>query len=325
MRSAMKNVYEVSNIEPTTIYYAYKQREAGDQERAFLSTGWAAFLQAVYDTGFMLDATWALRVNNPGRKAAQGTNALASAVVLACRKRPKSAPVITRAAFLRELERELPAAVKLLQTGNIAPVDLAQASIGPGMAIFSRYTLVLNADDTPMTVKAALEDINAALDAFLSERDVEYDAYTRFAITWFEQSGMAAGPYGTAETLATARGISVGGVRATGIVESGGGKVRLKRREEMGGGADDTVWSSTQQLIHQLMDGSEGDAAEVLASLGHRAEAAKDLAYRLCRICERNKWAEEGFAYNALVASWPRLIEQAKTFIPEPPQGSFGL
>jgi putative DNA methylase len=195
------------------------------------------------------------------------------------------------------------------------------------MATFTRYSKVLNADDTRMSIEEALQEINAALDTALSDQEADYDGYTRFAITWFEQAGMADGLYGTAETLATARGISVAGVRDAGIVESGGGKVRLKRRDEMDGAAVGTVWGSTQQLIHRLMGegGSEELAAEALAALGHRAEAAKDLAYRLYGICERRKWAEEGYAYNALVASWPRLVEQATRFATGPLQGNFRL
>ena len=266
-----------------------------------------------------------MRNNNPGRHVARGSNALASAVVLACRKRSLDAKTTTRASFLRELRRELPAAIRLLQASNIAPVDLAQAAIGPGMAIFSRYAKVLNADDTTMTVRAALQDISAALDASLSEQEAEYDAYTRFAITWFEQTGMEAGPFDAAETLARARGIAVGGVREAGIIESGGGKVRLKRRDEMNGVADGTVWGATQHLIHRLMDGSEEDAAEALAQLGARAEMAKDLAHRLYRICERKKLADEGYAYNALGASWPRLVERAKSVETRPAQGALGI
>lgn len=328
MRTAMKGIYAASSIEPAAIYYAYKQREGGGEERVFSSSGWAAFLQSVYDTGFILDGTWALRVNNPGRKAAQGTNALASAVILACRKRPDDARVTTRAAFLRELQSELPTSIKLFQVGNIAPVDLAQAAIGPGMAIFSRYERVLKADDSAMTVREALQDINAALDTFLSEQEAEYDAYTRFAITWFEQAGMTAGAYGRAETLATARGISVGDVRDIGIVESGGGKVRLKRRDELANGGsrtNSTVWGSAQYLIYRLMEDSEEAAAETLSQLGHRAEAAKDLAHRLYRICEDKRWAEEGYAYNALGASWPRLVERAKSFATGPAQANLGI
>jgi putative DNA methylase len=333
MRSALGNIYSISGVEPTTIYYAYKQQEGSGEDRAFSSTGWATFLQAVYDTGFMIDGTWALRVNNPNRKIAQGTNALASAVILVCRKRSANAAVTTRASFLRDLKRELPAALKVFQAANIAPVDFAQASIGPGMAIFSRYSKVLGVDDKPTSVKAALQDINAALDTFLSEQEAEYDAYTRFSITWFEELAMETGTYGRAETLATSRGIWVAGVRDAGIIESGGGKVRLKRREEMpadwepGNDTNVTIWGCTQHLVRRLMGegGSEERAAELLSRLGHRAEAAKDLAYRLYGICERKKWADEGYPYNALVASWPRLIERAKSFAQGLAQTSFGL
>jgi putative DNA methylase len=313
---------------PFPLFYAFKQ--ANLTEDGVVSTGWATFLEAIRLSGFIIDGTWPIRTERSVRTRGIGSNALASSIVLVCRKQEPEAAVTTRAAFLRDLKRELPSALKLLQAESIAPVDLTQASIGPGMAIFSRYAKVLNADDSEMTVKAALQDINSALDAFLSEQEAEYDPYTRFAITWFEQSGMASGPYGTAEILATARGISVGGVDDAGIVESGGGKVRLKRREEMREGRDDdngTVWGATQHLIHRLMgeNGSEESAAGVLAGLGHRAEAAKDLAYRLYSICERKKWAEEGYAYNALVASWPRLVERAKTFASGPAQPNLAL
>jgi putative DNA methylase len=332
MRSALINLYSVSSVEPTTIYYAYKQQEGGGGEgRAFSSPGWATFLQAVCETGFMVDGTWALRVNNPGRRTAQGTNALASAVILVCRKRPADASVTTRSAFLRTLRRELPSALKIFQASNIAPVDFAQASIGPGMAIFSRYAKVLNADDTPMSVKSALQDINAMLDTFLSEQETEYDAYTRFAITWFEQVGTDTGLYGTAEKLANPRGVAVADVRDAGIVESGGGRVRLRSRDEMSADWKPetdphvTVWACMQHLIRELMEGSEDQAAQLLARLGHRAEATKDLAYRLYGICERKKWADEGYAYNALVASWPRLVERAKSVAQGPAQASLGV
>lgn len=308
---------------PFPLFYAFKQANLTDE--GVVSTGWTTFLEAIRQSGFIVDGTWPVRTERSVRTRGIGSNALASSIVLVCRKQEPGAAVTTRAAFLRDLKRELPSALKLLQAESIAPVDITQASIGPGMAIFSRYAKVLNADDSPMTVKEALQDINAALDAFLSEQEAEYDAYTRFAITWFDQSGMAAGPYGTAETLATARGVSVGDVRGAGIVESGGGKVRLKGRNEMNGAAAGTVWGATQHLIHRLMDGSEEDAAEALARLGARAEMAKDLAYRLYGICERKKWAEEGLAYNALVASWPRLVERAKNFAPGPAQGSLGI
>lgn len=204
-----------------------------------------------------------------------------------------------------------------LQRGNIAPVDLAQASIGPGMAIFTRYAQVLESDDSPMTVRTALQLINQALDEFLSEQEGEYDSYTRFAITWFETYGMNTGPYGTAETLATARGVSVAGVVQAGILEAKGGKVRLRKREELDPDWDPqadahlTIWECTQHLIRKLDKEGETGAAALLAKLDEQGDIARDLAYRLYQVCERKKWAEEALAYNGLVIAWPELTRLA--------------
>ena len=300
---------------PLTIYYAFKQSEIAQEGIA--STGWATFLQGVIDAGLMVDGTLPVRTELSNRMIASGTNALASSIVLVCRKRQETAQVTTRADFLKALKQELPATLRLLQHGSIAPVDMAQASIGPGMAIFTRYAKVLEADDSPMTVKAALQLINQALDEYLSEQEAEYDADTRFAITWFETYGMETGPYGTAETLATARGVAVDGVRDAGILQSGGGKVRLLRREEMAGDWDPTVdprltvWECAQHLIRTLETEGEGAAADMLARLGARGETARDLAYRLYGVCERKKWADEARAYNGLVVAWPELTKLA--------------
>jgi putative DNA methylase len=252
-------------------------------------------------------------------------NALASSIVLVCRKRPADAPVTTRAAFLAALKRELPAALHLLQAGNIAPVDLAQASIGPGMGIFTRHARVLEADDSAMTVKTALQLINQALDDYLSEQESEYDAETRYAITWFETHGLEPAAYGEAETLAKARNVSVSGVRDSGFIESKAGKVRLKKRTELPADwtPDEdkklTVWECAQHLIRVLEAGGESAAAALLARLGSRADATRDLAYRLYQICERKKWAEEARAYNGLVVAWPELQKlAAQSAAPEP-------
>lgn len=271
----------------------------------------------------MIGGTLPLRTERSARTIGIGTNALASSIVLVCRCRPADAPTVTRAAFLRDLKRELPEALRLLQAGNIAPVDLAQAAIGPGMAVFTRHAAVLEADDTPMSVRTALQLINAALDEHLSEQDADLDPATRFAVTWFDQNGMTASDFGAANTLATARGISVQGVHRAGIVVSGGGKVRLTRRDELPDawepGHDTPVWQASQHLIRRLLGegGSEERAAGLLARLNGQGEAARDLAYRLYGICERRKWAEEAYAYNALVASWPRLRDLARRL----PQG----
>jgi putative DNA methylase len=309
---AIKNMRQASILDaPLAIYYAFKQSEAAKD--GVSSTGWATFLQGVFDAGLVIDGTWPMRSELSNRMIASGTNALASSIVLVCRKRPADAPITTRAAFLAALKRELPAALKLLQAGNIAPVDLAQASIGPGMGIFTRHAKVLEADDTPMTVKTALQLINQALDDYLSEQESEYDAETRYAITWFDTHGMAAAGYGDAETLAKARNVSVSGVAEAGVLESKAGKVRLKKRSELpidwNPLTDDrlTVWECAQHLIRVLEADGEAAAAALLARLGSRADATRDLAYRLYQICERKKWAEEARAYNGLVVAWPEL------------------
>ncbi len=203
--------------------------------------------------------------------------------------------------------------------GNIAPVDMAQGSIGPGMAIFTRYAQVLGIDDSPLTVKAALRLINTALDAFLSEQEADYDPDTRFALTWFETHGMAAAAYGVAEILATARNVSVAGVAEARVVEARAGKVRLLSRAEMPADWDPatdrrpTVWQATQHLIRRIEADGEPAAADLLRRLDAHADPARDLAYRLYQVCERNKWAEEGRAYNGLVIAWPELVKLAQS------------
>jgi putative DNA methylase len=300
---------------PLAIYYAFKQSEI--ETEGVASTGWATFLQGVIAAGLIVDATLPVRSEMSNRMIASGNNALASSIVLVCRKRAETAHAITRADFIRELRDALPPALKLLQQGNIAPVDMAQASIGPGMAVFTQHVQVLEADDSPMNVKTALQIINTELDTFLADQEAEYDEWTRFAISWFETHGVEAGPYGEAEILATARGVSVDGVREAGIIKSGGGKVGLILRPELPSdwnSANDprlTVWECTQHLIRRLEDQGEGAAAELLAVLGGHADAARALAYRLYGICERKGWAEEGRAYNGLVVVWPDLVDLA--------------
>lgn len=307
---------------PAAIYYAFKQTEVA--EEGIASTGWATFLDAVIKSGYSVDGTWPVRTEGSGRIVARGTNALASSIVLICRKRLENAATATRSEFLRALKSELPGALKLLQEGSIAPVDMAQASIGPGMAIFTRYARVLESDDRPMTVKTALQLINQALDEYLSEQEGDYDADTRFAITWFDSYGMDTEAFGSAETLAKARNVSVQGVVAAGIFEARGNKARLLQREELWDewtpAIDDrlTVWECTQYLIRRLEgEGGEAAAATLLNDIaavpgrGFPVEAVKDLAYRLYGICERKKWANEATAYNGLVVAWPELTKLA--------------
>ena len=301
---------------PTTIYYAFKQSE-NKKDTGVASTGWETFLEAVTTSGFSITGTWPMRTELSNRMRGMGSNALASSVVLVCRKRSDKPPSTTRRAFLTALHAELPPAIARLQAENIAPVDLAQAAIGPGMAIFTRYSRVLEADDSPMTVRMALALINAELDQILSAQDADYDPWTRFAVTWFETQGMDPGPYGDAETLATARGVAVQGVVEAGILEAKGGKAWLLGRDELDPDwspeSDDrlTVWECAQHVARRLYDGGEMSAAELVARLGDRAGAAHALAYRLYGICERKKLANEALIWNELVTLWPRLTELA--------------
>jgi len=232
MSRALHNLATVARDDvPATIYYAFKQKEI--EREGITSTGWAAFLEAVVAAGFQIDGTWPIRTELSNRMLASGTNALANSIVLVCRRRPADAPVVSRREFLRALERELPAAVRTLQRSGISPVDLWQAAVGPGMAVFSRYAAVREADDRRMDVKTALALINERLDAVLAEQDADYDAETRFALSWYEAHGFDAGPYGVAETMAKARDVSVEGVAQAGVLEAKGGKVRLLRHDEL--------------------------------------------------------------------------------------------
>jgi putative DNA methylase len=310
---------------PLTLFYAFKQAESeegADEEQGsstLASTGWETMLQGLLRAGFEVTGTWPMRTEQQQRSVASGTNALASSVVLACRPRLDDAPMATRREFIKALKDELPDALQKLQHGSIAPVDLAQAAIGPGMAVFSRYSKVLETDGSAMTVRAALGIINHALDEVLAEQEGEYDAETRWAVAWFEQFGMTEGKFGDAETLSKAKDTAVNAMRDVGIVESKAGKVRLVGRDALDSDWDPaterrlTIWQVTQYLVRAIEKGGEQTAAEMLRKLGALGESAKDLAYRLYVIAERKKWAQEAFAYNMLVKSWPELTRRAAT------------
>jgi putative DNA methylase len=223
----------------------------------------------------------------------------------------------TRGEFVAALRRELGPAVRVLQLENIAPVDLAQSAMGPGIAIFSRYAKVVEADGSPMRVRAALALINEALAEVLSGEESEFDADTRFALTWFEQYGHNPGPFGDADLLARAKDTTVAGVERAGIVASRDGRVRLVERKELPDSWDPatdtrlTVWETTQHLIRAL-DASETDAAALLARMGMGVgERARQLAYLLYVLCDRKKWADEAGAYNMLVTAWPEISRLA--------------
>ena len=259
-----------------------------------------------------------MRTERPGRLRETGSNALASSIVLVCRPRPADATRSTRKDFLSTLKRELPPALRQLQLGYIAPVDFAQAAIGPGMAVFSRYKEVLEADGSPMLVRTALALINQVLDEFLTEQEGEYDGDTRWALTWYEQYGHEQGPYGVAETLSKAKNTAVDGLVEAAILEARAGKVRLLRREELDPEWDpqkdkrSTAWEACQHMIYDLEKGGEQSAAGLLAKLGSLSETARDLAYRLYTVCERKGWAQDALGYNMLVVAWPRLKELAR-------------
>jgi putative DNA methylase len=261
--------------------------------------------------------TWPIHTERAGRSRDIGSNALASSIVLVCRPRPESAAIATRREFLSALKRELPDALKNLQHGNIAPVDLAQASIGPGMAVFSRYSKVVEADGSPMRVRTALQIINQSLDEVLAEQESNYDSDTRWAVAWFDQFGMEEAQYGVAETLSKAKNTSVKGMEDAGVLVMKPGKVRLLKRDELPAdwnpAADHrlTVWEVTQHLIHKLEREGESGAAIILAKVaqqnGSLGEIARDLAYRLFTTCERKGWTQEALAYNSLVVAWPEI------------------
>jgi putative DNA methylase len=303
---------------PLTVFYAFKQSESDDGGIA--STGWETMLAALLRSGFVVTATWPMRTELGNRMLSAGTNALASSVVLACRPRSETAGITDRRGFLAALHAELPRALRELQQGNIAPVDLAQAAIGPGMAVFSRYAKVVEPTGETMPVRSALTLINQVLDEVLAEQEGEFDGHTRFAIKWFEQYGFDEAGYDPAEGLARATNVSVKGLEEAGILVARAGRVRLLRRAELAEDWDPTtdermpVWEVTQQLVKALWDdGSESGAADLVRRLGGLGESARDLAYRLYAICERRGWAEDALGFNALVTSWPEILRRASS------------
>ena len=304
---------------PMTVYYAFKQSERDAEGKGVASTGWEAMLAGLLKAGFQITGTLPMRTEKMGRAVAIGTNALASSIVLVCRPRPDNASMATRRDFIAALRRDLPDALRHLQQGNIAPVDLAQAAIGPGMAVFSNYSSVLEADGNPMSVRTALQIINAELDAYFTEQEGDIDADTRFCVSWFEQYGMREAPFGEADVLARARDTSVQGVAESGILQARAGRVRLLSREEYPDEWDPTsdrrvnIWECTQYLIRALDQGGETEAARLANQLSsEHVENARALAYRLFAICERKGWAQEAIAYNTLVTSWMD-IQEART------------
>ncbi len=303
---------------PVTIYYAFKQSES-DGDEGTTNTGWDTFLAAVIEAGFAISGTWPMRTERQGRMIGNDTNALASSIVLVCRKRAADAPTATRREFVTALKSELPQAIAHLQAGNIAPVDLAQAAIGPGMAVYTRYAKVLDAEGKPLSVRGALSLINQTLDEALAEQEGDFDADSRWALAWFEQFGFAEGEFGVADVLARAKVTSVQGLVDAGVLASSRGKVRLLKPAELPADWDPErderrpVWESVHHLI-RVLDGGQGEAAvaELVRKLGPQAEIARELAYRLYVLSDRKKRAEEALWYNGLVQSWPEISRLAR-------------
>lgn len=326
MTHALHGLAELSHPEgPTTIYYAFKQSESRDEGTS--SAGWETFLGAVLRAGYSIVGTWPLRSEQEVRMNSMGHNALASSIVLVCRRRESSAPSVSRREFLRELNAVLPEALDEMTRGAgddrspVAPVDLSQAVIGPGMAVFSKYASVLEADGSPMSIRTALQLINR----FLAEGD--FDPDTQFALRWFEDHSWRVGKFGEADTLSRAKGTSVEGVKTAGIVESGGGSVRLLKWSEYDSEWDprtDTrnpVWETLHHLVRALKTGGESSAGQLLAAVVHQTETARQLAYRLFTVCERQGWADDARVYNELITSWSGIEAAASAASTEPVQG----
>ena len=308
---------------PITIYYAYKQTEArGDNK--MVSTGWETFLEAVISEGLEITGTWPIRSEQKYRMRAMGSNSLSSSIVLVCRARNPNALAVTRREFIASLRTVLLESVKQLRQANVAPVDLAQAVMGPGMSVFTKYSKVLNSSGKPVSVKDALAMINETLDWVLGNQGQDIDYETRFAVRWFETWGISSGDYGMAQGLAVAMNLSVEGVAEAGIIQSGAGKVRLVQPEELSSDWNPTSDSrlTTWEVIHHLiknLDSGEESAAQIISKLSSEMiDLAKGLAYRLYTICEQKNWPEDGFRYNSLIQSWPEIERLAR--LEEPAQ-----
>ncbi len=325
MFSAFKQIckYACDDV-PVTIYYAFKQSEteSTNDVESTASTGWETMLSAIIRAGFSITGTWPMRTEMGSRMIASGTNALASSIVLVCRKRPEGAPMGTRRDFVMALKRELGPALDKLRSSNIAPVDLAQSAIGPGIGVYSRYSQVLEADGSPMTVRAALQLINQEVDAYFSDQDGELDRESRFCVDLYTQKAFDTIKFGEADVLARAKNVSIEGLAAQGLLASVKGNVHLLDRSEVSERVDfkAPTWLTTQQLTHALEEGGVTACAKIVSqTLGGRADGAKALAYRLFTIADKRNWQQEAFAYNSLVTAWPEIQSKAAQLAVERP------
>lgn len=325
MFHTFKQVYEYAREDvPVTIYYAFKQSETetSNDVESTASTGWETMLSAIIKAGFSITGTWPMKTEKPGRTIGNGTNALASSIVLVCRKRPEDAPMGTRRDFVMTLKRELGPALDKLRSSNIAPVDLAQSAIGPGIGVYSRYSQVLEADGSSMTVRAALQLINQEVDAYFSDQDGELDRESRFCVDLYTQKAFDTIKFGEADVLARAKNVSIEGLAAQGLLASVKGNVHLLDRSEVSERVDfkAPTWLTTQQLTHALEEGGVTACAKIVSqTLGGRADGAKALAYRLFTIADKRNWQQEAFAYNSLVTAWPEIQSKAAQLAVERP------
>lgn len=317
-----------SHEHPMTVWYAFKQSNSDGENES--STGWETLLEGMIDSGWEITSTWPSRTELSNRMIAKGTNALASSIVLSLRPRSDAAPTIDRRGFIAALEADLPAALKALQQGRIAAVDLPQAAIGPGMAVFSRYGGVLEPDGSKMTVRSALSRINEILDRVLNEQEGDFDVTSRFAIAWYRQHGYGTGKFGDADNLARARNTSVDVMDRDGILTSRAGNVQLVKPQDLTWGYDVVadLRSSNWEALHHLIKVLERDgitpAGEFLRSAVGRPDGAveadlvKELAHLLFRIAESNGWTRDALSFNSLVTSWPEILDVARASTPMP-------
>ncbi len=330
--SVFKRVRENANLDnPMTVYYAYKQQDAeGDGES---STGWHTLLDGLISGGWEITATWPMRSERGGRMISVGTNALASSIVLACRPRPEDAPATTRRVLVSTLKRELPGALQKLMKGAIAPVDLAQAAIGPGISVFSRYSRVTEADGSTMSVKEALQLINATLDEVLGEQESDFDADTRFAVKWYRQYGWQAESSGIADQLARSSDTSIGGLERGGIFEAKGGRARLLAPSELSSSwdvnADDrvSIWEATVRLAAVMAQDGAEKVSSLLPDVQEKVnlDAVKELGFLLFHEAEKNKDTQDAILFNGLVSAWGDVTAQARRLAAQPraEQGAF--
>jgi putative DNA methylase len=317
---------------PLTVFYAFKQNEEDESEDSngstnVTSTGWETMLESLLESHFSIEGTWPFRTEMKTRQVAMGSNALASSIVLVCRPKSIDSPMATKREFISAMKQELPSALKKLQEENIAPVDLAQASIGPGIAIFSRYSKILESDGTSLSVRDALQLINQELGSFLKKNEGDMDQETQFLIDWFEQYGLDQGQFGLADILSKAKNTSIDGLSKSGLLTSKSGKVTITNRDDYpkdwnpGSESRLILWMCTQYLIKRHNEEGEDSVAKLVSQIGTgKSEDAKNLAYRLFNICERKGWINEAIAYNELVTAWPQIIEKAANLSGKGPQ-----